>query len=91
MFVLDHLAKPPIKSGELEPWKSDILELAKNINVHCKLSGMVTEGNWGNWTKGNFRPYMDVIFDAFGTDRIMFGSTGQYACYLEIIPKSYPS
>ncbi len=92
MFVLDHLAKPPIKSGELEPWKSDILELAKNINVHCKLSGMVTEGNWGNWTKGNFRPYMDVIFDAFGTDRIMFGSdwpvcllSGNYSKVLSIV------
>lgn len=73
-FVLDHLAKPPIKSGKLGDWKNEIKELAKHTNVHCKLSGMVTEANWGKWAKEDFTPYLDVIFESFGTDRIMYGS-----------------
>lgn len=73
-FVLDHLAKPSIGSGKLGDWKNEIKELAKHTNVHCKLSGMVTEANWGKWSKEDFTPYLDVIFESFGTDRIMYGS-----------------
>lgn len=73
-FVLDHIAKPLIRNGTLEPWASDICELAKHENVYCKVSGMVTEAVWGGWTQADFVPYLDVIFDCFGAERLMFGS-----------------
>jgi L-fuconolactonase len=73
-FVLDHLAKPPVKSATLEPWSSHIRELAQNPNVFCKLSGLVTEANWTRWKATDFAPYLDVVFDGFGPDRLMFGS-----------------
>lgn len=73
-FVLDHLAKPPIKDGEIAQWSRNIRELAKSRNVYCKLSGLVTETDWKSWSGGTFRPYLDVAFAAFGTDRLMFGS-----------------
>jgi len=74
MFVLDHLAKPGIKAGEIEQWSQNIRELAKNRNVYCKLSGLVTEADWKSWSNDAFRPYLDVAFEEFGTDRLMFGS-----------------
>lgn len=73
-FVLDHIAKPPIKLGEINDWKAAITALAKNPNVYCKLSGLTTEANWSSWNISDFTPYIDVVFEAFGTDRIMFGS-----------------
>ena len=73
-FVVDHIAKPLIKDSKLEPWKRDMQTLSKSPNVMCKISGMVTEADWSSWKSEDFIPYMDVIFDAFGTDRIMFGS-----------------
>ena len=73
-FVVDHIAKPLIKDGIISPWKEDIVELAKFPNVYCKVSGMVTEADWQNWTPENIRPYLDVIFEAFGTERVMIGS-----------------
>lgn len=73
-FVLDHIAKPLIKAQELQPWADDIHRLAELPNVHCKVSGMVTEANWQHWEKADFRPYLDVVFEAFGTERIMYGS-----------------
>ena len=73
-FVLDHIAKPPIKSGEINDWKAAITALAKNPNVFCKLSGLTTEANWSSWNISDFTPYIDVVFEAFGTDRLMFGS-----------------
>lgn len=74
MFVLDHMAKPNIAGGEIDDWKALIYELAQYDNVYCKCSGMVTEANLTNWTYEDFVPYLDVIFDAFGTDRVMIGS-----------------
>jgi len=74
LFVLDHIAKPDIKNGIMAEWKAGIQELAKYDNVYCKVSGMVTEANWNEWTEGDFIPYLDVIFEAFGTNRLMFGS-----------------
>jgi L-fuconolactonase len=74
IFVLDHIAKPKIKLGELQPWKRHMRELAKFPNVMCKVSGMVTEADWQNWQQEDFVPYLDTIFESFGTDRIMFGS-----------------
>lgn len=73
-FVLDHLSKPPIAAGELEPWATALRELAGEPNVFCKLSGMVTEANQGSWTVSDLRPYAQTALDAFGPDRLMFGS-----------------
>jgi L-fuconolactonase len=73
-FVLDHCAKPPIASGSLEPWASAIRELAGFENVTCKLSGLVTEADWTQWTIAGLKPYVDVVLDAFGPSRLMFGS-----------------
>lgn len=73
-FVLDHLAKPEIKSNNLGSWLTDIRTIAENPNVYCKLSGLVTEADWINWKPHDFRPYLDVVFDAFGPERLMFGS-----------------
>jgi L-fuconolactonase len=74
VFVLDHIAKPPIKAGILEPWRSHIRQLAGRKNVFCKLSGMVTEANWSQWRIENLQPYVDVILEAFGPERLMAGS-----------------
>lgn len=73
-FVLDHLGKPPIASGALEPWATDVRALAAHPNTVCKLSGMVTEADPATWTVDDLRPYADVVLDAFGPDRLMFGS-----------------
>jgi L-fuconolactonase len=73
-FVLDHVAKPRIGDGLMEPWKEQMFELAKRENVTCKLSGMATEANWEEWTYEDLRPYMEVALDAFGPARLMFGS-----------------
>lgn len=73
-FVVDHLAKPYIKKGIVEPWKSQIRSIAQNDNVYCKISGMITEANWNNWEYDQLMPYLEGIFEAFGANRIMFGS-----------------
>ena len=73
-FVLDHIAKPFIKDGTLSPWNAQIKELARLPNVFCKVSGMVTEAKHGQWQPADFRPYLDIVFAAFGEDRLMFGS-----------------
>jgi L-fuconolactonase len=73
-FVLDHLAKPPIKDGSLEPWARGIEELAAFPNVMCKLSGMVTEADWQHWKPEHMTPYLDVAFRCFGPQRLMIGS-----------------
>lgn len=85
-FVLDHIAKPDIKAGTLSPWREQIRELAKASNVFCKVSGMVTEADQAHWKAADFTPYLDVVFEAFGEDRVMFGSdwpvcllAGEYA------------
>jgi L-fuconolactonase len=73
-FVLDHIAKPPIAEGTLSPWREQIRELAKLPNVLCKVSGMVTEANLTAWKPADFRPFLEVVFEAFGVDRLMYGS-----------------
>jgi L-fuconolactonase len=73
-FVLDHLAKPLIREGKMAPWAGLMTELAKHPNVWCKVSGLVTEADWGSWRREDIRPYLDVAFEAFGPDRLMFGS-----------------
>ena len=74
VFVLDHLGKPPIADGDLEPWRSWITKLAAEPNVVCKISGLVTEADWGTWTIPDLRPYTDAVIESFGPERLMFGS-----------------
>lgn len=73
-FVLDHLAKPLIKDAVLEPWASEIRDLAAHPHVMCKISGMITEAKHHQWKPADFGPYLDVVLHAFGPDRLMFGS-----------------
>jgi len=73
-FVLDHLAKPPIKAHEVETWADGIRKLASFPNVFCKLSGLVTEADWKRWTAEHIRPYLEVAFESFGPSRLMIGS-----------------
>ena len=73
-FAIDHLAKPEIKARKTAPWAAQMREIAQNKNVFCKVSGLVTEADWHKWKAEDFRPYLDVVFDAFGADRLMFGS-----------------
>ena len=74
VFVLDHIAKPKIAAGELEAWRTQIHELSKRSNVSCKVSGMVTEDSWSNWSIDSLRPYLDTVVDAFGAHRLLAGS-----------------
>ena len=74
IFVLDHLGKPRVKEGQLEPWKRHICELAKRENVCCKISGLVTEADWSAWREAQLRPYVETVLEAFGSSRVMFGS-----------------
>jgi len=91
-FVLDHIAKPEIAKGVLAPWEQDVRRLANLDNVWCKVSGMVTEAKWRGWKAEDFRPYLDVVFEAFGAERVMIGSdwpvctvSGDYAATMEIV------
>jgi L-fuconolactonase len=73
-FVLDHLAKPPIRSGAIDLWARGMRELASFPNVHAKVSGLVTEADWQGWKPEDLRPYLDVAFESFGSQRMMIGS-----------------
>ena len=73
-LVLDHIAKPSIAQGLISPWREDIQRLAQFPNVSCKLSGMVTEAKWQQWQPEDYRPYLDTVAEAFGSDRLMIGS-----------------
>ena len=73
-FVIDHLAKPGIQGQEMEPWRSYLFELGKQDQVYCKISGMVTEADWHHWNYEDFVPYLDVALEAFGPERLMYGS-----------------
>lgn len=91
-FVVDHIAKPFIKAKTISPWDSDMRELAQFENVYCKVSGMVTEAAWGQWEVADFYPYLDIVFDCFGPNRLMFGSdwpvctlSGTYAQVVQIV------
>jgi len=74
VFVLDHVAKPLIRAGALEPWAARMRELGRRENVWCKVSGMVTEADWSKWTPETLRPYLDVAVESFGVERLMAGS-----------------
>jgi L-fuconolactonase len=92
VFILDHIAKPRIKDRILSPWDSNIRELAKRPNVYCKLSGMVTEADPKRWTPADLQPYIDVVLQAFGPRRLMYGSdwpvmllAGEYAQWYGVV------
>ena len=72
-FVLDHIGKPDIKSGRLDPWRADLRELSRLDNVWCKLSGLATEADHERWQPADLRPYIDHVVECFGFDRVMFG------------------
>ncbi len=74
VFVLDHIANPPIKEHRVDPWEANIRHLASFPNVYCKVSGMVTRADHEHWQVDDFRPYLDIVFEAFGPDRLMIGS-----------------
>lgn len=91
-FVLDHMAKPLIKSRGVEPWSQDIRDLAKFPNVFCKMSGLVTEADWQSWKPNDIAPYLEVAMDCFGPDRLMIGSdwpvctvAGSYSRVLNLV------
>lgn len=97
-FVIDHIAKPYIKRKEVDGWKQDMQKIAKHENVYCKISGMVTEADWKEWKKEDFKPYLDVVVSAFGMDRILFGSdwpvclvAASYEKMLEIVKDYFAS
>ena len=73
-FVIDHLAKPFIKTGWIDEWKIGMQAMAQFPNVHCKISGMVTEADWAAWKKADFIPYLDVAVESFGVNRLLYGS-----------------
>jgi L-fucono-1,5-lactonase len=72
--VIDHISKPEIKAGKIEPWSDLISKVARHENVFCKLSGMITEANHCIWEPEHLRPYIEHVLDSFGEDRVMFGS-----------------
>lgn len=74
VFVLDHVAKPRIGDQVIEPWKTQMFDMAKRENVYCKLSGMATEADWQSWTKEDLWPYIEIAMEAFGPARMMLGS-----------------
>jgi L-fuconolactonase len=73
-FVLDHIAKPMIRERRHLPWARFVKMIAENPNVYCKISGLVTEADWKHWRPAEFKPYLDLVFEAFGVERLMFGS-----------------
>ena len=74
VFIVDHIAKPLIADGQIEPWRSRMAELARRPNVYCKISGMATEADWQAWKPEQLTPYYDAVLAAFGPARLMFGS-----------------
>jgi L-fuconolactonase len=74
VFILDHVAKPRIREGVLSPWREQMRELARRPRVYCKVSGMVTEADWQRWSDEDLQPYVDVVLEAFGARRLIFGS-----------------
>ncbi len=87
VFVLDHIAKPRIRTGEISPWRENIQQLAERRNLYCKISGMVTEADWDAWTPEQLRPYIDVVLEAFGAQRVMFGSDWPVCLVASTYPK----
>lgn len=97
-FVIDHIAKPSVKTGEIADWKRDLKAFAPLQNVSCKISGMVTEADWHNWKQEDFTPCLDTVVETFGTNRIMYGSdwpvclvAAEYGAMLGIVESYFQS
>lgn len=73
-FILNHIGKPNIKEGILEPWKAEIKQLSQYPNLYCKVSSLATEADWDNWTIEELRPYSDFVFEHFGFDRTVYAT-----------------
>lgn len=93
-LIIDHCAKPAIQDKNIEDWKASMKEIAGYPNVYCKLSGLFTEAKWSAWSPADFYPYLDVVFEAFGTDRLIFGSdwpvmllSGMYVQWKSLLEK----
>jgi len=96
-LVVDHLAKPPIASGEIAAWAALMEPFRALPHVSCKLSGMITEANWSTWTPQDLRPYVAVALDIFGIDRVIYGSdwpvcllAGSYLAVKQALEKALP-
>ena len=92
ILILDHIAKPRIHEHMLEPWRSNLQELARRENVYCKISGMVTEADWHSWNEAQLWPYIETVLAAFGPSRLMFGSdwpvlnlASDYVAWIEVV------
>ncbi|MBL7739557.1 MAG: amidohydrolase family protein [Chitinophagaceae bacterium] len=97
-FVIDHIAKPYIKDKKTDEWRKDMEAIAEHENVHCKISGMVTEADWKQWKNEDFTPYIEAVVNAFGAKRIMYGSdwpvclvAASYEKMLEIVKEYFAS
>jgi L-fucono-1,5-lactonase len=95
-FVLDHIGKPTVATGASPPraWRQDLRRLASHDNVMCKLSGMITEAIWHDWSPEDFTPYLDIVLELFGHERVMFGSdwpvcrlAGSYSAVLDVVER----
>lgn len=101
VFVLDHAGQPDIRNHELDSWASEMKTLARHPNLHIKLSGWLTLAKWKDWSAADFYPYLDIVFEYFGTDRLLFGSdwpiltlSGIYVQWVSLLEKymeNYPS
>jgi L-fuconolactonase len=95
IFILDHIAKPLIREQAMEPWRSNLRDLARRENVYCKLSGMTTEADWSLWREEQLWPYVETVLSAFGAKRLMFGSdwpvlnlASDYTAWIEIVRRA---
>lgn len=93
-LVIDHCAKPEIAERKIDDWAAMMKELARSPNVYCKLSGLFTEAKWKEWSPAEFYPYLDIVFEAFGTDRLLYGSdwpvillSGMYVQWKSLLEK----
>ena len=95
IFILDHIAKPRIHEQVMEPWRSNLRELARRENVYCKISGMVTEADWHSWSEAQLWPYFEAVLSTFGAERLMFGSdwpvlnlASDYGAWIEVVKRA---
>lgn len=95
-FIIDHLAKPAIKHTGLQSWKEDMIKYKELDHVYCKVSGIITEADWKNWTATEIKPYLDVVVETFGMKRLLFGSdwpvclvAGEYTTMKQLIDEYF--
>jgi len=94
VFIIDHCAKPDIQGKQIQEWRDLIREIAGFPHISCKVSGLITEAAWNRWDEGDIYPYLDAVFEAFGPERLMFGSdwpvmmlSGNYKLWFQVLEK----